>query len=360
MIKVSFPIMGNYSVPAAYFLKKVLNCEIILPNNITDKTIESGNYHSPEFVCTPFKYTLGCYIEALDKGANVLFQAGGGCRYGYYFELQEKILKDLGYNFKYVNLISKGVTDYKKIYKQLKEINEDIKIDKILYYLFITSKMLKYMDKCDDYIRQNIGFELNKGEFEKTNNEMLEKFSKIKNYFQLKKIYIKYIKKLKKIKTNKPKNTLKIGIIGELYTVMEPYANYYLEKELASYNIEIKRYTNAHYLIFEKGKKVKKYLKYAKEYIKYRMGADAADNIGRAKYLCENKYDGIIHIKSSFCTPEIGAMAIINKICKNYNVPVIFFSFDANTSEVGIKTRIEAFYDMIEMRKKNEELLSRN
>lgn len=360
MIKVSFPIMGNYSVPASYFLKKVLNCEIIIPNNITDKTIENGNYHSPEFVCTPFKFTLGCYIEALDKGANVLFQAGGGCRYGYYFELQKKILKDLGYNFKYVNLISKGVTDYKKIYKQLKEINEDIKIDKILYYLFITSKMLKYMDKCDDYIRQNIGFELNKGEFEKTNNEMLEKFSKVKNYFQLKKIYLKYIKKIKKIKTNKPKNILKIGIIGELYTVMEPYANYYLEKELASYNIEIKRYTNAHYLIFEKGKKVKKYLKYAKEYIKYRMCADAADNIGRAKYLCENKYDGIILIKSSFCTPEIGAMAIINKICKNYNVPVIFFSFDANTSEVGIKTRIEAFYDMIEMRKKSEELLSRN
>ena len=90
------------------------------------------------------------------------------------------------------------------------------------------------------------------------------------------------------------------------------------------------------------------------------MGADAADNIGRAKYLCENGYDGIIHIKSSFCTPEIGAMPIINKICNEYNVPVIFFSFDSNTSEVGIKTRIEAFYDMIEMRKDNERMLPRD
>ena len=47
-------------------------------------------------------------------------------------------------------------------------------------------------------------------------------------------------------------------------------------------------------------------------------------------------------------------MPIINKICKEYDVPVIFFSFDANTSEVGIKTRIEAFYDMIKMRRDNK------
>ena len=107
-------------------------------------------------------------------------------------------------------------------------------------------------------------------------------------------------------------------------------------------------------ILFEKKYKIKKYLKYAREYVKYKMGADAADNIARTKYLCANNYDGIIHIKSSFCTPEIGAMPIINKICKEYNVPVIFFSFDAATSEVGIKTRIEAFYDMLEMRKKHE------
>ena len=48
-------------------------------------------------------------------GANTLIQMGGGCRYGYYYELQDRILKDLGYNFKYYNLVSKGHTDIKKI-----------------------------------------------------------------------------------------------------------------------------------------------------------------------------------------------------------------------------------------------------
>lgn len=82
------------------------------------------------------------------------------------------------------------------------------------------------------------------------------------------------------------------------------------------------------------------------------MGADALDNIHHTKYLCEHDYDGIIHIKSSFCTPEISAMPIISKVAKEYDVPVIFFSMDLNTSETGIKTRLEAFYDMLEMRKK--------
>ena len=90
------------------------------------------------------------------------------------------------------------------------------------------------------------------------------------------------------------------------------------------------------------------------------MGADAADNIARCIELCEEKYDGIIHIKSSFCTPEIGATLIIKKICNEYDVPVLEFSFDTNTSKVGMKTRVEAFVDMIEMRKDNEKMLFRD
>lgn len=355
---VSFPHMGDYSVPVEYLLRHILKSKIMVPPKITSKTIEIGNKYSPEFVCTPFKYTLGTFIEALDNGATILIQAGGGCRYGYYSELQEKILQDLGYDFTYINLVSEGRTDVKKIYRKFKSIEPNFRITKTLYYLLITKQMVRYMDALDDYIRENIGFEVVKGEFEKVKKEMLSKFSKVTNPISLYFIYKKYKHKFRKIKTKKDKLRIKVGIIGELYTIMEPFANYDLERELALYGIEVKRFTNVNYLLFEKSKAIKKYLRYAKKYIRYKMGADASDNIGRTKYLCEHGYDGIIHIKSSFCTPEIGAMPIINKICKEYRIPIIFFSFDAATSEVGIKTRLEAFYDMIEMRKKREKLLS--
>lgn len=350
MYKIAFPQMGDYYVPAEYLLSNILNAKIIKAPKITTKTIELGTKHSPEFVCTPFKYTLGTLIECLEKGADTLIQMGGGCRYGYYFELQEKILKDLDYDFTMINLVTEGKTRIRRINKMLKEIDPKYNKIKAIYYTFITMKMIKYMDKIDDYIRENIGFEVNKGSFEKLKQEMLIKFSKVKSYHELKVLYRNYKKRFESIKVYKKDNRLKIGIIGELYTVMEPFSNYFLEKELASHNIEIKRFTNVDYLFLRKGKRMKKYLKNNK-YIKYSCGADASDNVANTEYLCKNGYDGIIHIKSSFCTPEIGAMPIINKVSNEYNIPVIYFSFDSQASETGIKTRLEAFYDMLEMRK---------
>lgn len=213
--------------------------------------------------------------------------------------------------------------------------------------------MTEYMDIIDDYIRKNIGFEIEKNSFINLRDKMLIEFSNIKGYRNLNKTYKKYLKLFKNIKINKPKNCLKVGIIGELYTVMEPFANYNIEYELAKKGIEITRFTNVTYLLFKKKKRINKYLKELNN-INYRMGADALDNVYFTKWMCEHNFDGIIHIKSSFCTPEISSMGIINKICKKYDVPINFYSFDSNTSEVGIKTRVEAFYDMIEMRKKHE------
>ncbi len=354
MKKIAFPHIGNYHIPAKYLFKHIVNAKVIDAPKISNQTVELGNKYSPEFVCMPFKYTIGTLIECLDKGADTLIQLGGGCRYGYYSELQDQILKDLNYKFTFINLVTCGNTDYKKIFKDLKTIDPKFNIIKGLYYFFVTSKMVRYMDRIDNYIRRNIGFEIEKNSFANLNNEMLKKFSQTKGLLHLKYLYYKYKRKFKKLKTNKPKKPLKVGIIGELYTVMEPFSNYFLEQTLASFNIEIERFTNAEYLLFKKSKKIKKYLKDIKKYVTYKMGADAADNIGRCKYLCKKKYDGIIHIKSSFCTPEIGAMPILTKVCNDHNIPIIYFSFDANTSELGIKTRLEAFNDMLQMRRKNE------
>lgn len=352
-IKVSFPHMGDYYVPAKFLLTHIFpNVEVCVAPPITSKTIELGSKYSPDFVCTPFKYTLGSMIESLENGVQVLFQAGGGCRYGYYSELQIQILKDLNYQFQYINLVSAGKTDGKKIYKELKKINPKISMIKVLYYAFLTSQMVSYMDKIDDYIRENIGFEKEKDSFVTLKKKMLIDFSKTKNLRHLKKLYKNYFRQFKKLPIEKPNNYYKVGIIGELYTLMEPFANYELEHMLARFGISLKRYTNVTYLLFKKKQEIKQLLKSSKDYIHYKMGADASDNIARCLYLCKHNYDGIIHIKSSFCTPEIGAMPIIQKICNQHQVPVLFFSFDANTSKVGLETRIEAFFDMLEMRKK--------
>ena len=57
----------------------------------------------------------------------------------------------------------------KEFNKDLKEIDKKFNPIKGFYYLFIASKMVKYMDKIDNYIRLNIGFEQEKNSFENLN-----------------------------------------------------------------------------------------------------------------------------------------------------------------------------------------------
>ena len=58
-----------------------------------------------------------------------------------------------------------------------------------------------------------------------------------------------------------------------------------------------------------------------------------------------------MHIKSAGCTPEIDVMPPLQRISRDYHIPVLFLTFDTQTSDAGLDTRLEAFFDMIAMRK---------
>ena len=320
------------------------------PPPITKKTKELGEKYSPSDVCIPFKYNLGNFIEALDNGATILFQAGGGCRYRYYAEVQEQILRDLGYDFTFIKIVSKDKLHILELYKKFKSLNKKLSFLKFIHTFILTFFYILYMDKIDVLVRKNIGFAVDKNEFINLQKKMYHEFSKCNNVLSLNNKYHKYKRKFKKLEIVKPKNCLKVGIIGELYTSMEHYSSYYLEEKLASMNIEVKRYTDLSYLLFKKTLFRKHMLRVSKKYCKYTIGADGLDNVYRTIQLSKN-YDGIIHTKPFGCTPEIGAIPIIEKVASEKKIPVIFFSFDANTSEEGMNTRLEAFYDLIKYRK---------
>ena len=211
MIKISFPHIGNYYVAINYLVTKLTKQEVIIPPKITRKTIDIGSKYSPDFVCVPFKYNLGNYIEALNKGANILLQAGGGCRYGYYAELQEQILKDLGYNFEFVNFMQDNRISLKKIYKFAKKLNKKLNIFTYSYYLLNTIIIILIIDKYEEYLRLNMGFEVKEGTHEKIHQELLEDLKKTKSLIQLIKINYKYKNKFNSIEINKPDNCLKVG-----------------------------------------------------------------------------------------------------------------------------------------------------
>ena len=345
--KITFPHIGSYYIPIKYLIERTTLCEVIVPPKITKKTIELGSKYSPDYVCVPFKYNLGNFIESIELGANVILQAGGGCRYGYYAELQEQILKDLGYDIEFVNFIKDNRVSIFNIYKYVKKINHKLNIIKYFYYLINTILMIVIMDKLEKNMRENMGFEAVENSFNNVQKNMFEELQGKINPIILFKIYNKYKKEYKNCPIKKPNNCLKVGIVGELYSIMEPYCSCFIEKKLALKGVEVKRFTTVTYLILLKKFNLKRLLKKGKKYLKYHLGADATERVVLTEQLAKQGFDGIIHIKSFGCTPELNAMSILSKISEDYSIPIIYFSFDSQDSEVGVETRLEAFYDMI-------------
>lgn len=348
---ISFPHLGNYYIPIKYVIKKITKCNIIVPSKNNKKTIEIGSKYSPSDICMPFKYNLGNYIEALESGANILIQAGGGCRYGYYAELQEQILKDLGYNFEFINLIQDNHISLKKLYQISKKINPKLNIITYIYYLIQGILIIITMDKLDKYFRENIGYEQEKGTFEKVQKQYLNSLNK-ENLSILKiiKTFIKYNKKYKNIPKKDTKRST-ILLIGELYSLMDSESSNNIEINLAKQGFKIIRYTNLTYLLIIKRFMRKILLIKGKKYIKYTLGADGTESVIHAYEHSKQGIDGIIHIKSFGCVPEINAMPILNKINEEYNVPILYLSFDGENNISNIDTKIEAFTDMIKAKK---------
>lgn len=348
---LAFPQLGDYQYPIGKFLKKVTHLEVINTPPITRKTIELGSKYAPDSVCVPFKYNLGNFIEALDLGANTLLQAGGGCRYRYYAEVQETILKNLGYDFELIQIIGSDSLSFKEAFSIFKKLNPTLTRREFLKEIIATLLYIYYLDSLDSKIRKVVGFEKQNGSFLKLKKRFISECNTAKGIFSLTKIYRNTVRRLKTIPIDKPKDCLKVGIIGELYTAMEPYSNYELEKTLASYHIEIKRFTNVSYLLWQK-KFLGPYMKFrVRKYCKYTLGADGLDNVYRIDYLKRHKFDGVIHTKPTGCTPEIGAIPIMIKEAKDLHIPITFFSFDEQSGLDGIKTRLEAFYDLLNFKR---------
>lgn len=351
-------MLGNYYIPIYNFLNNIVDQEIVevlMPNKMSNETIVEGSKFSPDFACIPFKYNMGNYLSELKKGANVLIQAGGGCRYGYYFEVQEQTLKDMGYDFTFISLLGENGLNIKELYHKFKLLNAKLSFSTFCYQGALAIAIIKIMDDFETYMRDKYNLQIDSKSFDTIHKKMLQDILQINTLAKLYQFKDEYIKKLKAVALRKiTKDDIKIGIVGELFTSMEPFSSFYLEKELLNYNCIVKRYTTVTYLLLQKRFSRKKVMKKASEYIDYHFGADGAETIAHTLELIEEEYDGIIHIKPFGCSPEINAMPILQKISRQKNIPIMYLTFDEQTTATGVKTRIEAFYDMLKMKKEQE------
>ena len=97
-----------------------------------------------------------------------------------------------------------------------------------------------------------MGFEIEKDSFKKLHNELLNELGGKINLFKLLKINRKYKKSFHNLKIDKKDDHLKVALVGELYSIMEPFSSNYIEKKLIEKKIEVYRQTTLSYLLLKK------------------------------------------------------------------------------------------------------------
>jgi len=91
----------------------------------------------------------------------------------------------------------------------------------------------------------------------------------------------------------------------------------------------------------------------AKKYLSLGIGGHGRECIGEAVLAQKEGFDGAIQIFPLGCMPEIVSKAILSTISKENDFPIMTLVVDEMTGEAGFVTRVEAFIDLLERRRKN-------
>jgi predicted nucleotide-binding protein (sugar kinase/HSP70/actin superfamily) len=180
-----------------------------------------------------------------------------------------------------------------------------------------------------------------------------EKLRKIKKFSQLFSLKKEIEKIFQQIEIEERKDILKVGIIGEIFTVVDEATNFGIEKKLGRMGVEVHRkLTILEFIkhgIFPWTKRKAK--KRASPYLKSGVGGHGLFSVAEMLEYAEKGFDGVLHLAPMGCMPEVSIRPILQKIKEEKKFPLLCISIDENTSDTGVQTRLEAFVDLLKAKK---------
>lgn len=351
----TFPHMGLLSVT----LKTLLNglgITVIMPPPTSKKTIETGAKYAPETACLPLKVTLGNYIEALDAGADTIVTCGGvgPCRLGYYAQVQQEILKELGYKFTMIPI----EPNVPAVIKTVRRLASGVSLTSVYHAFKLAGAKMDTLDILGDVLRQVRSTEQIPGTADAIYREAVAETEAAADPRELQVICDIYQEKM--LKLGQPgQRPLRIGLVGEIYVMIDSFVNQDVEQKLGRLGAHVHRtmsltdYVRTHLLRSRPYlEKYNKLAQSAKPYLYHGVGGHGLKSIGSAVDLANKGFDGIIHVFPFTCMPEMIAKNILHQASDEYGIPVLSLAFDEQSGEAGLVTRLEAFVDLLNFRRK--------
>jgi predicted nucleotide-binding protein (sugar kinase/HSP70/actin superfamily) len=333
--------------------------EIVLPPRPTKRTLDLGTKHAPEFACFPFKITLGSMIEALELGADSIFMPGGWgpCRFGYFDVIQEQILKDLGYSFTMGSSKNPDdLSDMLNLMQRIAGLRSRAGLYKLFFFILVRMSFLDWVLKKYFYHKP---YEAVSGETDRIFEKAVRLIENSFSLPQLLKSASMISLWFKKMERKNGAAPLRVAIVGELFTVLDASANMEIDMRLAQKRIEVFKsvwlsdWLNDRFRFkpFRRNQ-LKLSSRYARPYLRVHSGGESIDSVGKTVLFARNGIDGVIHIFPFTCMPELVAQTILIKVQKDLDIPILTLIIDEHTAVGGMETRIEAFIDLLERRRR--------
>lgn len=354
-MKVTYPHMGNLFL-AANALLQGLGCEVIPPPPCSKRTLSLGTQNAPESACLPLKINLGNYLEALELGADTLVMVGGvgPCRIGYYGQVQEQILRDLGKNFNMV-VLEPPDAHFKEVWEKIRKLKQGSWLD-VLKGLNLAWHKIYAADQIEkrlEWLRPRLNWK-HLLLAEQIYEEAIKKLDQASNEKEIKRVVKETFSAFQELPHEPQKEIIKIGLVGEVYMLLEPFANLNLEKHLGRLGVEVERaiylsqWINDHLFGSILPIPSSKHLKEkAKPFLNHFVGGHGRESVGGAVEFAKKGFHGVIQIGPLTCMPEIVAQSILPSVSEAYGIPVMTIYIDEHSGEAGLITRLEAFVDMI-------------
>ncbi len=362
-MKVTFPHMGNAWI-VIQTLFESLNVEVVVPPTNSKRTLNLGTRLSPESACLPLKLNLGNYLEAASEGADTIVITGGigPCRFGYYGEVERQILRDAGYNYEVVTLEPPdgsllGLA--KRIRYLAGTKNSWVKILKAMRFAYLKSVALDRIEDLIHAARPRLPEPLlTEKLYEKARMQLAQTMTEKGVQETVRWVQESIRERQGGVNSygHEICKPLRIGIVGEIYTILDPFSSVGIEEELGHLGVEVDRsiylsgWVGSHVFrgLAPGYRSIKTYARHAKAYLPHFVGGHGQETVGAAVKFAQEGYDGIIQVFPLSCMPEIVAASVLPRVQDKYKIPIMTLIVDEHTGQAGMQTRLEAFVDLLE------------
>ncbi len=357
-MKATFGHMGTLTIVFEMILEE-LGCESITPHRPTRQTLAKGVQHAPEFACIPFKIVLGTYLEGLERGADTLVSGGGygPCRAGIYGEMHRRILNDLGYNPEFIFFWPplKKPIDFLQKLSRLKGRSSWFHLARVIRKAWAKLEALDELEMLVQDVRPR---EQVRGTTSGAFARGMKMIREAKTLPQIAEAHAAALEAVRKIPVDDSSEPLKVGIVGEIYVQLEPFANFYVEENLGHLGAVVRRsiyLTNftKHDVLSTRGDMTSRNL--ARPYLPLKIGGHGQNSVGDVIRYAGLGYDGVVQLAPFSCIPEIVAKSLVPHLSREYGIPVLTLFIDEQTALTGVQTRLEAFVDLMYQRRERKE-----